>query len=62
MTEVQGEGGVIQFGGMGRYQRTSHWAEIENEERFHICVLQKCVLCKTLIFSKLKRENEDIFP
>lgn len=54
MTEGQGEDGVMQFGGRGRYQRTSHLTEIENREQFHICVLQKPVLCKTSILPKLQ--------
>lgn len=57
MTVGQGEDEVIQFGGKGRYRRTSHLAEIENREQSHICVLQKPVLCKTSIFPKLKKNN-----
>lgn len=59
MTQGHGVDGVIQFWGKGRYRTTSHLAEIENQEQFHICVLQKHVLCKTSIFLKLKKKLED---
>lgn len=61
MTEGQGEDGVIQFGGKGRYRRTSHLAEMENREQFHICVLQKPVLRKTEISPKLKKKKNVAF-
>lgn len=57
MAEGQGEDEVIQFGGKGRYRRTSHLAEIENREQFHICVLQKPVLCKMSISPTLKKKR-----
>lgn len=60
-TEGQGEDGAIQFGGKGRYRRASHLAEIENREQFHICALQKPVLCKMSIFPKLKQKLEVFF-
>lgn len=62
MTEGQGEDEAIQFGSKGRYQRPSHLAEIENRELFHICVLQKSVLLKTLISPKLRKENSIFLP
>lgn len=61
MTEGQGEDEAIQFGSKGRYQRTSHLAEIENREQFHICVLQKPMLRKTLISPKLQKKTRRVF-
>lgn len=36
-------------------------AEIENREQFHICVLQKPVLCKTSIFFKIEEKPRRFF-